>query len=67
MVMGITGIMLEGCRIQIDSLFVRMMMKELLRKRNNWSRMMLVMQMWLELFIFQGLFKALNEGYSRSK
>jgi hypothetical protein len=67
MVMGITGIMLEGCRIQIDSLFVKMMMKELLRKRNHWSRMMLVMQMWLELFIFQGLFKALDEGCSRSK
>jgi hypothetical protein len=41
--MGITNIMLEGCKIQIDSMFVRMMMKELLRERNNWWRMMLVL------------------------
>jgi hypothetical protein len=45
MVTGITGVILEECRIQIDSLFVRMMMKELSRKRNNWPRrMMLVLQ-----------------------
>jgi hypothetical protein len=35
MVTRITGVILEECRIQIDSLFVRMMMKELSRKRNN--------------------------------
>jgi hypothetical protein len=57
MVTGITGIILEECRIQIDSLFVRMMMKELSRKRNNWQRrMILVLQMRSDLFIFQGLF-----------
>jgi hypothetical protein len=57
MVTGIIGVILEECRIQIDSLFVRMMMKELSRKRNNWPRrMMLVLQMRSDLFIFQGLF-----------
>jgi len=59
MVTGITVIILEECRIQIDSLFVRMMMKELLRKRNNWPRrMMLVLQMRSDLLIFQGLFRS---------